>query len=809
MSKKRTILLSTISLVLIGAITAAIVVPLLTNDDSSSSMPSTSSSSSNIPSAPSLLEMFTITWKNYDGTVLKIDEEVALGTLPTYAGNEPTRVATAQFTYTFAGWSPAVVVATSDATYTATYDDTVNKYPITWKNDDGTVLAVQNVAYGTMPVFDDETPTKQKDAEFTYTFDKWSPEIVLVTKAATYTATYTETRNNYTVTWLNEDGTLLKTDENIPYGTIPEYIGPLPTKASEPHRTFAFLGWSPVVSAVVGDVTYTAEFSATFKTFTITLDLNGGVFANPETALTFEVTYSSDFSLPTPNTPTNSPFGGWYYNDERIADEFGESLASYAFTEDITVVAEYFFPIYTRADLENITNELSGTYRLMNDLDLSGDEWIPLNGFAGDFDGQGFTISGMTIFTAYEHTGLFGVVNEAIIANLTMTNTHIEYESVAGVGDAFVGVFVGSSHNSHDLTLHNLTNENAVINVTERSWGYVGYGGILGNYESLGGTTLVIADSKNKSDISGELYQSLGGLVGRLMTKDSVITVNSSYNSGALTTSLYTGGLIGDFLDTNSVITINDSYNDGEITGLAMLGGLIGDMRLKDRGVLTINNSYNKKDIISPSNNNGGLIGSYNASDFAELIITGSYNEGNISGEENLGGLVGSIARSGQRQFMPEVHVSNSYNIGDVAGSRGGVGGLFGYIFNYFTVTNSFNAGDVSAGREHVGGLVGWGQSGGIITNSLNFGTVTTNTLAGSIIGRNHESAVVMNNTHFTNEVFNNSGQLFVGPTAGGTYVDITTIDTTFFSDTLLWEEAVWDLTNVDVLNAAYPTLKH
>ena len=44
---------------------------------------------------------------------------------------------------------------------------------------------------------------------------------VKVTGDATYTATYTETRNLYTVTWVDEDGKVLEKDEGVPYGEMP------------------------------------------------------------------------------------------------------------------------------------------------------------------------------------------------------------------------------------------------------------------------------------------------------------------------------------------------------------------------------------------------------------------------------------------------------------------------------------------------------------------------------------------------------------------------------------------------------------
>ena len=65
---------------------------------------------------------FTVTWKNYDGTVLS-SEKVQFGKTPEYNGEAPTRAEDAQFTYTFADkWSPAVTAVSADVTYTALFD---------------------------------------------------------------------------------------------------------------------------------------------------------------------------------------------------------------------------------------------------------------------------------------------------------------------------------------------------------------------------------------------------------------------------------------------------------------------------------------------------------------------------------------------------------------------------------------------------------------------------------------------------------------------------------------------------------------
>ena len=204
--------------------------------------------------------LFPVQFVNYDGTVLQ-SSEMSEGETPKYNGATPTKPATAEFTYTFKGWSPAITMVEGAQTYTATYSSVKKQYEVIFKNEDGTVLQRSNVTYGETPKYNGATPTKPATAEFTYTFKGWTPNITAVTGAQTYTATYTNGTNQYEVIFKNEDGTVLQRS-SVTYGETPKYNGATPTKAPTAEFTYTFAGWSPSITVVEGAQIYTATYSS-------------------------------------------------------------------------------------------------------------------------------------------------------------------------------------------------------------------------------------------------------------------------------------------------------------------------------------------------------------------------------------------------------------------------------------------------------------------------------------------------------------------------------------------------------------------
>ncbi len=249
---------------------------------------------------------YTVTWLNWDGTELG-KESYAYGSKPEYKGNKPVKAATAQFSYTFTGWSPEIAEVTGDAAYTAAFKETTNTYTVTWKMDDGSELGKETYAYGEMPGHNN--PYKPATAQFNYTFAGWSPSLVPVTGDATYTAVFKAEERSYTVTWVNWDGTTL-VKESYTYGVTPAYNGAVPVRPATEQNTFTFTGWSPDIAAVTGDVTYKAQFTSAGQTYTVTWKMDDGTELGKET-----YAYGETPSRETPVKPATAQytytFEGW------------------------------------------------------------------------------------------------------------------------------------------------------------------------------------------------------------------------------------------------------------------------------------------------------------------------------------------------------------------------------------------------------------------------------------------------------------------------------------------------------------------
>ena len=214
---------------------------------------------------------YTIIFLDGDGnilseTVYNAGETVVVPTAPEKAADET-------YTYAFKGWDKNVTAAVKDATYIATYTATYIEYTVTFLNEDGSEISVQTYHYGDEVV----APTdfgKDADETYTYQFAGWDTEVTAVAGDATYTATYEAVYIEYTMTFLDEDGTFLQ--EIICHNGDPISVVEPNKKATE-YFDYAFVDYVAQEQTEAYKTTYVATYKATLKDGINANDVSGTV----------------------------------------------------------------------------------------------------------------------------------------------------------------------------------------------------------------------------------------------------------------------------------------------------------------------------------------------------------------------------------------------------------------------------------------------------------------------------------------------------------------------------------------------------
>ena len=213
-----------------------------------------------LPYKYKVAEAYNVSFKDGDENTIQ-SSWVEKDTTPVYAGETPTKTATDEYTYTFIDtWSPAIAPVTGDATYTAQFSSTKQKYTITWlvKISGVTITEkTEQVEYGQTPSYGDD-PTYGPTESRVYTFSGWIPEVSTVKGNQTYNGSFNVAPRSYTITFVNDDNTTVLQSGEVNYGVDPSYTGATPV--STENAAFAFIGWTPALTAVTEEATYTATY---------------------------------------------------------------------------------------------------------------------------------------------------------------------------------------------------------------------------------------------------------------------------------------------------------------------------------------------------------------------------------------------------------------------------------------------------------------------------------------------------------------------------------------------------------------------
>ena len=319
---------------------------------------------------------YTIKWVDGNGKTIETDRNVSYGATPEYNGMTPKKQGNKQYTYTFIGWSTEITEVTKNETYTAVFSQSLVKYKITWKNEDGTILGTSDVEYGKKPVYDGEEPTKESDNKYSYKFSYWSPTITTVYKDYTYTAKYTKAYRQYTLTFKNDDGTVIDT-ANVQAGhtlssTFLDNVTKKAVKENDDKYCYTFKSWSPNIDSstyIYSDQEFVAEYRKTELPYTFHFDLNGGECDSEIKDKKTNGLYKEDFHFDLHKG--DKKFRGWMYNGKKIFNSNGMVVNTIKeFKTDMTFVAvyenEYMVTVLSRVYTDSNLN-----YKEYYDLPIS------------------------------------------------------------------------------------------------------------------------------------------------------------------------------------------------------------------------------------------------------------------------------------------------------------------------------------------------------------------------------------------------------------------------------------------------------
>ncbi len=289
----------------------------------------------------------------------------------------------------------------------------------------------------------------------------------------------------------------------------------------------------------------------------------------------------------------------------------------------------------------NMTRGEITYFKLIDNIDMDGIEWVSLNNVAKDghfdkyinFDGDNKTISNLTPDTSKPYPSLFGVMN-GTVQNLTIDNATIGGSDKKS--GAFAG-YIGSSDSSFTPFVSNVKVINS--NVGSSSSRITNFcGGFAGQIQKSGTTLkdVSVEDTEVYGD-SGSNKQA-GGLIGEIK---SGATLEHCHSTAKVDARAYIGGLIGETeAPSDETIIVSKCYYSGPSVSASYryAGGVVGHKN--GEGTLQITNCYVTGNISADSGWAGGISGNHYK---GTTTIENCYVTGSVTASFGAGGIVGQV----------------------------------------------------------------------------------------------------------------------------------------------------------------------
>ncbi|WP_158024484.1 InlB B-repeat-containing protein [Hornefia porci] len=215
----------------------------------------------------------------------------------------------------------------------------------------------------------------------------------------------------------------------------------------------------------------------------------------------------------------------------------------------------------------NAGNKYNGKYfKQTEDIDLGDNNWTPVGKsysyiFAGNYDGNGRTVSGLSIEGTSDYNALFGMVKGDAKEHATIRNLTVK-GSVSTSGRYAAGI----AGYAVCLDIENCRNEANITTSSESS--AMNSGGIIGYMYG----TVSVSKCSNSGTITGTGGEQLGGIAGAATASKSIIS--ECFNTGKILGKNRVGGIAGYFSGANS--KLSHVYNTGDVSGVSIVGGIAG-----------------------------------------------------------------------------------------------------------------------------------------------------------------------------------------------------------------------------------------